>query len=235
MNKKIFMATGLFLTVACFGVSAGIITAQCLNKYKEIDVQEITSETSMGEPKVEVSQPKVVALSTKDITKLPKKDFQAVRIFTTAPLPEKYMSNLTSTQGLRAGIKAVDAGGAEVAAGFHNAKDYACPEGTPVFSMKEGYVRESWPSYYNGPYEFTGHPSYGGYIEVVHPDHTISRYAHLSYVDVKEGQYVTEGQQIGRSGGVKGKRGSGKSTGPHLHVETDLDMDIFTVFTNFVQ
>ena len=58
-----------------------------------------------------------------------------------------------------------------------------------------------------------------------HFDGTISLYAHLSKTDVREGDYVTRGQLIGLSGGVKGRRASGQTTGPHLHYSVYLNMD----------
>ena len=144
-----------------------------------------------------------------------------------APLPKKYMSYKTSRQGLRDVISAANTGGIATSGKWHNGNDYACPDKTPVYATKDGYVFDVWPSYYNGPYKYKGHPIYGGLIIIVHEDSTISLYAHLSFTDVKEGDFVTKGKEIGWSGGVKGRRGSGTSTGPHLHYSIYLDMDSF--------
>ena len=62
-------------------------------------------------------------------------------------------------------------------------------------------------------------------IEIRHPDGTTSLYAHLSMTLVTEGTYVSKGQLIGLSGGVKGRRGSGNSTGPHLHFAVYLNIE----------
>jgi murein DD-endopeptidase MepM/ murein hydrolase activator NlpD len=57
----------------------------------------------------------------------------------------------------------------------------------------------------------------GGYGKVVDVDHGngfVTRYGHLSEIDVKVGQAVRAGQVIGRVGST------GRSTGTHLHYET---------------
>lgn len=59
--------------------------------------------------------------------------------------------------------------------------------------------------------------SYGLYIEIEHKDGSSSLYAHLASVDVREGQEVTQGQSLGRSGST------GRSTGAHLHFEIHLN------------
>lgn len=66
---------------------------------------------------------------------------------------------------------------------------------------------------------------YGGLIIIYNElDNTYSLYAHLSLTKVTIGDYVKMGQQIGLSGGVKGRRASGQSTGPHLHYSVYLDI-----------
>lgn len=54
---------------------------------------------------------------------------------------------------------------------------------------------------------------YGYAIIIAHPNGWKSLYGHLSRIYVSEGQYVKQGQVIGRSGNT------GRSTGPHLHFE----------------
>lgn len=142
------------------------------------------------------------------------------------PLPEKYRPYKTSGQGLREAIPNVNAVGGSSLCGFHNANDYACPDKTEVYATDDGIVVNVYPSYYNGE-KWQGHDSYGGYIEIQHGDGTRSSYAHLSMTLVREGDEVVQGQVIGWSGGVKDRRGSGSSTGPHLHFSIYVDIDEF--------
>lgn len=85
---------------------------------------------------------------------------------------------------------------------FHEGMDFACPIGTPVYATGNGKVIfAGWQS------------GYGNLIEIDHGYQYVTRYAHLSKIDVKEGQTVERGELIGAVGNT------GKSTGPHLHYE----------------
>ena len=139
------------------------------------------------------------------------------------PLPEKYRYYISSEQGLRESIPNVNAGGGATLSTYHNAIDIAVPDKTPVYAAKSGYVQTVYPSYYNGD-KWKGHPQYGGLIEIKHSDGTITLYAHLSFTEVREGSYVSTGDEIGWSGGKRGRRGSGNSTGPHLHFSEYIDI-----------
>lgn len=143
------------------------------------------------------------------------------------PLPEEWMNRISSTQGLRNKIKSNN-GGMVTENCYHNAIDIAVPEGTSVFATKVGKVVTVYPSYYNGGAKYHGHPVYGGLVEIQHDDGTKTMYAHLSYTIVREGDIVECGQKIGESGGVVGKRGSGKTTGPHLHYSIIMDLNTFS-------
>jgi murein DD-endopeptidase MepM/ murein hydrolase activator NlpD len=59
--------------------------------------------------------------------------------------------------------------------------------------------------------------SYGLYVIVKHSDGYTTLYAHLSSYSVSEGQEVTQGQLLGKSGST------GRSTGAHLHFEVRKD------------
>lgn len=59
--------------------------------------------------------------------------------------------------------------------------------------------------------------SYGYCIDITHSNGYLTRYAHLSKINVSKGQYVSQGQAIGKVGN------SGNSTGPHLHFEIRLN------------
>ncbi|MCH5236804.1 MAG: M23 family metallopeptidase [Muribaculaceae bacterium] len=85
---------------------------------------------------------------------------------------------------------------------FHEGLDFAATVGTNVFATGEGLVKIA--RYQSG---------YGNCIDIDHGYNYVTRYAHLSEIDVKEGETVKRGQFIGKVGST------GKSTGPHLHYE----------------
>ena len=87
---------------------------------------------------------------------------------------------------------------------MHEGIDIIADVGSPVYATGNGKVA------------FVGHR--GGYGLTVELDHGYGYhtiYAHLSKVLVKEGQKVTRGTQIAKTGD------SGLSTGPHLHYEVE--------------
>lgn len=57
----------------------------------------------------------------------------------------------------------------------------------------------------------------GKWINIRHDDGFMSRYCHLSSIDVEEGMEVKRGDPIGKVGST------GRSTGPHLHLELKKD------------
>jgi len=64
--------------------------------------------------------------------------------------------------------------------------------------------------------------SMGGYglmVDIDHGNGLSTRYAHLSRIEVVEGDMVRLGQRVGRVGST------GRSTGPHLHYETRVHGD----------
>ena len=54
---------------------------------------------------------------------------------------------------------------------------------------------------------------YGNYIDILSNDGLLQRYAHANNFNVKKGDLIKEGQQIGKVGST------GRSTGPHIHFE----------------
>lgn len=84
----------------------------------------------------------------------------------------------------------------------HNGLDLAGLRGSDIMSIADGEV------------VFTGRKGgYGRVVEVKHTNGLVSRYAHLEESLVKTKQVVTAGEKIARLGT------SGRSTGPHLHLE----------------
>lgn len=88
---------------------------------------------------------------------------------------------------------------------FHKGTDFRADRGTPVYAAGAGLVA------------FTGRQSgYGNVIYVDHGGGVVTRYAHLSRIEVKAGAPVEAGGRIGRVGAT------GRATGPHLHFEVRL-------------
>lgn len=86
---------------------------------------------------------------------------------------------------------------------FHSGIDIAANTGTRVSSTAAGRVAHVG-------YDADG---YGNYIIVDHGNGFRTLYAHLSEVNVRAGQNVSDNQKIGEVGST------GNSTGPHLHYE----------------
>jgi murein DD-endopeptidase MepM/ murein hydrolase activator NlpD len=86
---------------------------------------------------------------------------------------------------------------------IHAGIDIAAPIGTPILAAASGVIE----------YSQWNDGGYGNMIDIRHADGTITRYAHLNELYVKEGQTVGQGQIIGAMGST------GFSTGPHLHFE----------------
>lgn len=88
---------------------------------------------------------------------------------------------------------------------FHNGVDIANATGTPILASDGGMVTSAKVS-----------GAYGKRIVIVHAVNQkrwTTVYAHLSEISVKEGQFVKQGDVIGKMGST------GNSTGPHLHFE----------------
>ncbi len=84
----------------------------------------------------------------------------------------------------------------------HKGVDWAVPIGTTVAASNAGtVVHAGWAS------------GYGYAVYINHADGRQTRYGHLSKVLVKAGQTVSQGERIALSGNT------GRSTGPHLHLE----------------
>jgi murein DD-endopeptidase MepM/ murein hydrolase activator NlpD len=89
---------------------------------------------------------------------------------------------------------------------FHKGQDIAVPLGTPIMATADGIVVSAcW------------HHGYGNAIYIDHGNGIMTRYGHLSRIDVTEGQTVKRGDLIGLSGST------GRSTGPHLHYEVRIN------------
>lgn len=93
----------------------------------------------------------------------------------------------------------------------HKAIDIAASSGSPVYAAEDGTV--CYVQIWDGSYDTTGMMSYGHMVEIRHADGNTTLYAHLSEINVQQGEKVVRGQRIGRVGST------GHATGPHLHFE----------------
>lgn len=89
---------------------------------------------------------------------------------------------------------------------MHDGVDIKLPMGSPVRAERGGRI------------SFAGdRGGYGNLVIVEHGGGLETRYAHCAALNVEEGDYVEEGAVIGSVGST------GRSTGPHLHLEVRQD------------
>ncbi len=91
-------------------------------------------------------------------------------------------------------------------AAMHSGIDFRGAYGTPILAAADGVVTRA--AVVSG---------YGNCVEITHANGLVTRYAHLSGFDVREGQKVSRGSKIARMGST------GRSTGTHLHFEVRLN------------
>lgn len=84
----------------------------------------------------------------------------------------------------------------------HHGLDIAAAEGTAITSVSAGTVVHAGPA-----------GGYGLVVDVKGDDGELVRYAHASAINVKVGERVNVGDEIAAVGST------GRSTGPHLHLE----------------
>jgi murein DD-endopeptidase MepM/ murein hydrolase activator NlpD len=83
----------------------------------------------------------------------------------------------------------------------HQGLDFGVPAGTPVAALNAGTVLLAQMLFFEG-----------NCVVIDHGQGLLTIYMHLSKIEVKEGEQVKRGEQIALSGGT------GRATGPHLHV-----------------
>ena len=81
----------------------------------------------------------------------------------------------------------------------HLGTDYAAPYGTPIMAVGDGIVEKAGRTAGNG-----------NYVKIRHNRTYETQYLHMRKILVKEGQAVTQGQEIGEVGST------GLATGPHV-------------------
>ncbi|MGV9456985.1 peptidoglycan DD-metalloendopeptidase family protein [Streptomyces sp. NPDC003635] len=87
--------------------------------------------------------------------------------------------------------------------GRHTGQDFAARSGVPVVAVRGGKI--AWSNGQGG--------AYGQWIGLAADNGHVYTYSHLSQRQVRAGQRVAAGQQLGRVGST------GNSSGPHLHFE----------------
>ena len=115
------------------------------------------------------------------------------------PLPDTTPGRITSGFGHRADPLSGESRS-------HGGLDIAAPRGTPVLSLARGRVVRAGVS-----------TSFGNVVEIEHEGGVRTRYAHQDRMDVRVGDPVEAGEQIGAVGST------GRSTGDHLHLEVHVD------------
>jgi murein DD-endopeptidase MepM/ murein hydrolase activator NlpD len=89
----------------------------------------------------------------------------------------------------------------------HPGVDLSTELGTPLYAVADGVVTSTGSRIW----------AYGKIVTIDHGDGWKSMYAHMSRIDVKPGDYVTQNTVIGAVGST------GNSTGPHVHLEIHKD------------
>jgi murein DD-endopeptidase MepM/ murein hydrolase activator NlpD len=107
---------------------------------------------------------------------------------------------------------------------YHRGTDFRASAGTPIYASNSGIVRLAKNLFYSG-----------NIVIVDHGVNIFTLYAHLSEIQVKNGQQIARGQQVGLSGA------SGRVSGPHLHWAVKVNgvyvdpLQFLTVITSLLE
>jgi murein DD-endopeptidase MepM/ murein hydrolase activator NlpD len=172
-----------------FGLNPDVLARQARN------AQGGVFEPFFGSAKKDVRDPRFLKLAA-SLSRMDAMERALAAIPTSMPAAVMMMS---SGFGFRS--DPFTGGGA-----MHAGLDFKGPVGTPILSAAEGRVTFAG---FNG--------GYGKTVEITHANGLLTRYAHLSGLNVTRGQMVKRGLQIGRMGST------GRSTGSHLHFEVRLN------------
>lgn len=89
----------------------------------------------------------------------------------------------------------------------HYGIDIAAPTGTPIYAPAGGTILHATTLY-------DGKPKYGTVVVFEAENGIVTLFSHLEGFNVEAGQRVWKGDQLATIGNT------GKSTGPHVHIET---------------
>lgn len=124
--------------------------------------------------------------------------YKQFKIFASPFVGKDWVSKVTSSWGWRGDPK-------NGSLKLHRGLDIGMPQGTPVNAICSGKVTSAG---YNG--------GYGNCVMIYYENGDTKLtvlYGHLSSINVRKGQSAGEGAVIGKVGST------GRSTGPHLHIE----------------
>ncbi len=146
--------------------------------------QKVVEKSEVEREIVKAPESKVVAKGTKRVYTVASRGSGG-----SGSLPWPTSGSISSRYGYR---------GSE----FHTGLDIATRTGTAVTAVSGGRVTSTgWMG------------GYGNCILISHGNGMVTRYAHLSQINVRSGQSVSAGQLIGRVGAT------GRASGSHLHFE----------------
>ena len=155
-----------------------------------------------------VSDKKVNPKSKEVKDRISKEYAQAMKIYSTitsksyitkpfiVPLDSKITSDFGKARIYNGSLK-----------GYHSGTDFRAPVGTPIIASNDARVALVKRRFYSG-----------GTVLLDHGEGIYTCYFHMSAFNVKEGELVKRGQQLGLSGK------SGRVTGPHLHFSARINM-----------
>lgn len=182
-------------------VSKGETLKTIANKYK-VDLNDILlanddididTVLSIGDkliiPGAETPNEPVVS-KPKNTKNTNKKDKSAI---SSLPSASGYFKNPVPGARRSRGIQA-----------HHHGVDLAAPIGTPIHAAAGGIVIIARMGFNGG---------FGNYVVIQHPNGMKTLYAHMSRLGTNPGEHVDQGEVIGYVGST------GRSTGPHLHIE----------------
>jgi murein DD-endopeptidase MepM/ murein hydrolase activator NlpD len=151
-------------------------------------IAELKNEVKDGFGKIFVWQDKQDSIN--EVTKI-----NMQHLPTIFPVASANLSNTSSKYGIRINPITKDTA-------WHRGIDITAKKGTPVFASAAGTVilarREG---------------NYGNLVEIDSGNGITTKFGHLNNIEVKEGQEVYQGEEIGTIGST------GLSTGNHLHYE----------------
>lgn len=121
----------------------------------------------------------------------------------------------------------------QASANFHSGWDFAVPIGTEFYSVCNGIVDEVVMTQNNDLSYNESKNSTGNYISVKCDNGLIVTYRHIKYMSMPYG--IREDTRVERNDLLGLTSTTGRSTGPHLHIDAVNDKGIYMDFMEYVQ